>query len=196
MSTPIQPEPLVLASESPRRAELLRDAGYRFDIAKPILAEPHWVHPNVSPLMHVESLAYFKASGIAGDHAGKTILAADTIAVLDGRVIGKPEDRDDARDILRRLSGTSHSVITGVAILHPASGRRMLQHNISMILVRQLDDAMIDRYLDTGKWQGKAGAYGIQDQDDPFVEKVSGSFTNVVGLPLEMLVQMFEHWEQ
>ena len=191
---PIQPEPLVLASESPRRRELLSEAGYRFELALPKLDEPAWVHPHVSPSVHAESLAYFKARNVAGEHANKTILAADTIAVIEGEVIGKPADRDDASRILRRLSGTAHSVISGVVLLHPASGRRMLQHAISMVRVRQLGEAAIEAYLKTGKWQGKAGAYGIQDQDDPFVSGVTGSFTNVVGLPMELLGQMFEHW--
>jgi septum formation protein len=194
MPPPIQPEPLVLASQSPRRRELLSEAGYRFELALPKLDEPTWVHPHVSPSVHAESLAYFKARNVAGEHANKTILAADTIAVIEGEVIGKPADRDDASRILRRLSGTAHSVITGVVLLHPASGRRMLQHAISMVRVRQLGEAAIEAYLKTGRWQGKAGAYGIQDQDDPFVSGVTGSFTNVVGLPMELLAQMFEHW--
>jgi septum formation protein len=192
--TPIQPEPLVLASESPRRRQLLAEAGYRFEVAVPRLDEPTWVHPHVSPAIHAESLAYFKAQSVAAAHPKETILAADTIAVMEGEVIGKPADRDDARCILRRLSGTAHSVITGVVLLHPASKRRMLQHAISMIRVRQLSEAAIEAYLQTGKWQGKAGAYGIQDQDDPFVANVTGSFTYVVGLPMELPAQMFEHW--
>lgn len=192
--SPLQPEPLVLASASPRRRELLGEAGYRFEVAAPKLDEPAWVHPHVTPSIHAESLAYFKARNIASEHAHKTILAADTIAVIEGEVIGKPTDRDDAGRILRRLSGTTHSVITGVVLLHPASGRRMLQHAISMVRMRSLGEAAIRAYLDTGRWQGKAGAYGIQDQDDPFVSAVTGSFTNVVGLPMELLAQMFEHW--
>lgn len=195
MNAPTQPEPLVLASGSPRRAELLRAAGYRFEVAEPTLSEPQWVHPHLAPALHAESLAYFKARSIAGDHLEKTVLAADTIAVLDADVIGKPADREDARRILRRLSGTTHTVITGLVLLDPADGRRLLQHNISEVRVRDLGDEMIEEYLDTNQWRGKAGAYGIQDQDDPFVETLTGSFTNVVGLPMELLARMFEHWQ-
>ncbi|MBN2563204.1 MAG: septum formation protein Maf [Phycisphaerae bacterium] len=196
MNRPTQPDPLVLASQSPRRRELLRDAGYQFEIAQPTLGEPGWVHPHVEPAIHAESLAYFKARSVAADHLDKTILGADTIAVVEHEIIGKPTDREDARRILHRLSGTTHSVITGVALFHPASGRRLMHHNISMVSVRHLDDAIIETYLDTGKWQGKAGAYGVQDQDDPFVQQVTGSFTNVVGLPMELLAQMFDHWTE
>ncbi len=196
MSTPVQHDPLVLASKSPRRADLLRQAGYRFEIVAPTLREPRWVHPGIGPPMHAESLAYFKACSVADHHHQKTILAADTIVVLDDQIIGQPADRKDARRILRQLSGTSHAVITGVVLLHPASGRRLLQYNTSTVNVRTIEDAWIDAYLDTGKWQGKAGAYGIQDQDDPLVEKVTGSFTNVIGLPMELLAEMLEHWRQ
>ncbi|HVP10061.1 MAG TPA: nucleoside triphosphate pyrophosphatase [Phycisphaerae bacterium] len=194
MNGPIQPDPLVLASASPRRAQILSEAGYRFQVAAPSLREPEWVHPHVAPTLHAESLAYFKARSVAPDHMDKTVLAADTIAVIENEIIGKPIDRDDAYRILRRLSGTTHSVITGVVLLQPASGRRLLQHGISTVSVRTLSDQAIQAYLDTGAWEGKAGAYGIQDQDDPFVEKVAGSFTNVVGLPIELVARMFEHW--
>ncbi len=190
----VQPDPLVLASSSPRRSQLLQESGYRFQVVPPPLLEPLWVHPHAAPTLHAESLAYFKARSVANHHPDKTILGADTIAVLQGAVIGKPSDRKNAADILRCLSGTLHSVVTGVVLLHPRSGRRLLQHAISAVQVRVLSDAAIEEYLDTGAWEGKAGAYGIQDQEDPFVEKVTGSFTNVVGLPMELLAQMFEHW--
>jgi septum formation protein len=196
MSMSIQPEPLVLASRSPRREQLLREAHYQFEVAEPALSEPEWIHPDIAPAMHAESLAYFKARSVSADHPQKTILAADTIAVVEHEIIGKPADREDARRILRRLSATTHSVISGVVLLHPVSGRRLLQHNISMVYVRHLDDDKIDTYLKTDRWRGKAGAYGIQDQDDPFVEKVTGSFTNVMGLPMGLVARMFEHWQQ
>ncbi len=194
METPIQPKPLILASKSPRRRQLLEEAGYTFETAEPALREPQWVHPDVAPPLHAESLAYFKAQSVAETHADTCILGADTIAVHEHHIIGKPVDREDARRILRTLSGTTHSVISGVVLLHPASGRRLLQHGISTVHVRQLGDDVIESYLDTGLWEGKAGAYGIQDQDDPFVSNVTGSFTNIVGLPMELLARMFEHW--
>ena len=194
MAPPLQPEPLILASQSPRRRQLLLEAGYRFEVVEPKLGEPDWVHPHLGPAMHVESLAYFKARSVAADHLDQTILAADTIAVVDGRIIGKPRDLDDARNILNALSGKAHSVITGVVLLHAASGRRMLQHNITTVRFRALTQEMVEAYLRTRRWAGKAGAYGAQDQDDPFVLSITGSFTNVVGLPMELLTQMFGHW--
>lgn len=195
MSTPTQPHPLVLASVSPRRRELLREAGYTFEIADPPFAEPDEQRPHVSPEQYTESLAYFKASSVAAAHRNKTILAADTIAFIDGEIIGKPADRDDARRILQRLSNTTHRVITGVALLDPATDRRMIDHDISTIVCRHLSPEQIETYLDTNQWQGKAGAYGIQDHGDLFVEQVVGSFTNVVGLPMEKLAAMFAAWK-
>jgi septum formation protein len=194
MSALIQPNPLILASASPRRAELLRDAGYQFDVVDPPMKEPGDEQGYVSAGLHAESLAYFKARSVADDHADKTILAADTIAALDGHIIGKPVDVADARRILELLNGTTHEVITGVALLSPNGARRLLQHDVSRIRVRHLDGEAIETYLATGQWRGKAGAYGIQDHGDAFVESVEGSFTNVVGLPLELLSRMFRQY--
>jgi septum formation protein len=189
-----QPEHLVLASTSPRRAELLQEAGYRFEVSSPPMEEPDEKHPHVDPTLHAESLAYFKARSVAPANFDKTILAADTIAVVDDEIIGKPADRADAQRILGKLSGKSHRVITGVALLYPAIGRRLLTHDVSTVKMRELARKEIDAYLDSGEWQGKAGAYGIQDRGDQFVEETSGSFTNIVGLPMELLSRVFIHW--
>ncbi len=194
LTQPVQPETLLLASTSPRRQALLREAKYSFDVAAPPMAEPDPVHAHVAATSHVESLAFFKACSVASEHPTKTILGADTIAVLGDRIIGKPSDREDARRILTLLSGTVHSVITGLALLEPALGRRMLTHEVSTIHVRPLSPETIEAYLDTGEWRGKAGAYGIQDHGDAFVERVEGSFTNVVGLPMERLALLMSQW--
>ncbi|MFH1416819.1 MAG: Maf family protein, partial [Planctomycetota bacterium] len=167
MSRPVQPDPLVLASASPRRALLLREAGYVYEITKPPFHEPKWVHPHVAPTLHAESAAYFKACSVAETLPPDTfVLAADTIASIEGEVIGKPADRQDAHRILSRLAGTTHSVITGIVLLHLTSGRRLLQHSLSTVHMRGLSDEALNTYLDTGAWAGKAGAYGVQDQDD------------------------------
>jgi septum formation protein len=191
---PSQPRPLVLASTSPQRAELLREAGYDFSVAPPRIEEPDERHPHVDPCQYAESLAYFKARSVAASNIDRTILSADTITYIDNDVIGKPADEQDARRILKRLSGTTHQVITGVALLFPARGRRLMQHDISTIHMRPLSDETIDNYMKSGEWQGKAGAYGIQDCGDKFVERAEGSFTNIVGLPMELVAKMFASW--
>lgn len=195
MSQRKQPEPLVLASSSPRRAELLRESGYRFTVRVPPFAEPDEMRPHVDPIQHAQSLAYFKARSIADTDPRDTVLAADTISVLDGRIFGKPADRDDARRILKRLSGTTHCVITGVVLLQPETDRRLIRSAVSTIRMRPIDDAALTMYLDSGRWQGKAGAYGIQDHGDQFVESYEGSFSNIIGLPMELLGEMFAAWE-
>ncbi|MEK6642575.1 MAG: Maf family protein [Planctomycetota bacterium] len=186
--------PLVLATTSPRRAELMRAAGFQFEVIAPPMVEPDERHPHVDPGSYAESLAFFKASSIADQHPKKHILSADTIAYIDGEIIGKPDDRADACRILKKLSNTTHQVVTGVALIHPATERRHIAHEVSMIRCRPLSDEMIGAYLDTGQWQGKAGAYGIQDRNDPFVECLEGSFSNVVGLPMEMIARIFADW--
>ncbi len=193
MTRPVQPHDLVLASSSPRRCELLRERGYTFDVAIPPFEEPD-ERPHVAAHAHAASLAYFKASSVARDRVDQSILAADTIAWIDGQIIGKPRDREDARRILKTLSGTTHEVVTGVALVRADHGRRLIEHDATLIRVRKLSDQMIEDYLDTGLWEGKAGAYGIQDGDDPFVETLQGSFSNVVGLPIELIERMFATW--
>lgn len=190
----VQPSPLLLASSSPRRQALMRQAGYSFEVVEPPFEEPSFLHPQVAPERHAEALAYFKACSVADQLRDVVVLGADTVASLNGEPIGKPEDRDDARRILKRLSGTTHRVITGVALVDATTNRRAMRHDVSVVRVRPLTDAMIEAYLDTGQWEGKAGAYGIQDQNDPFVERVEGSLTNVVGLPMELVEAMFREW--
>jgi septum formation protein len=190
----IQPRPLILASTSPRRAELMKEAGYEFTIVAPTLEEPQESHPTVDAAVYAESLAYFKARSVASKHPDTHILAADTIACLHGEIIGKPADRDDARNILRKLSGTRHEVITGLCLMHSREDRRTLRHDVTIVVVRTLTPEDVEQYLDTDQWRNKAGAYGIQDHGDAFVERIEGSFSNVVGLPLELLAEVFSEW--
>ncbi len=190
MAPPIQPEPLVLASASPRRAKLLRDAGYRFQIVRPPLTEPPGNRRAAAPAALAEGLAYFKAMSVAVHSVKTIVLAADTLCAVGGQVVGKAADREDARRILRLLSGTRHEVITGVALLSAGGARRRLASAVTHVVFRPLAEEQVEQYLDSGEWQGKAGAYGIQDHGDTFVERIDGSFSNVVGLPLELVGEL------
>lgn len=193
MRYPVQPRPLILASTSPRRRELLAEHGYDFEAAAPPFEELESL-PHVTPVAHAESLAYFKATSVSQARPDATVIGADTIATIDGEIIGKPRDRADARRILATLSGTSHQVITGVALVSEKENRRWIDHAVTTIRVRPLSNEMIESYLNTGLWEGKAGAYGIQDKADPFVEAIDGSYSNVVGLPMELLTRGLREW--
>lgn len=181
--------PLFLASTSPRRRELLLEAGFDFSVIAPTIDEPALDRNDVLPPQLAESISYFKASSATSNLIDGVILAADTIVAGELRVFGKPTDRDDAREILRSLAGTTHRVITGVTLLKLPAGPRLITHDETRVRMRPMSEVEIESYLDSGEWRGKAGAYGIQDAHDAFVECVDGSFSNVVGLPMELVVR-------
>lgn len=182
--------PLILASASPRRAELLRAHGYQFTICPAAHHEPTIDRPGLAPSVQAEALSYFKARSAAPQHPSALLLGADTIVASGGRIFGKPRSEAHAREILSALSGTTHEVITGVTVLWPARFRRRIGHAVTQVTMRTLAGPELDAYLCSGAWAGKAGAYGIQDRDDPFVTCVAGSFENVMGLPVEMVGRM------
>lgn len=205
---PKEPARLILASASPRRAALMRERGYEFEVLVPPLDEPtaNWQSAkmptrNAAPKRFAEALSYFKARSVASEVQRGLILAGDTVVALGGQLFGKPVDRDDARAILSAITGTTHEVITGVTLLdaasadwHSASGRRMIRHDLTAVTMRAMSEREMEEYLDSGAWEGKAGAYGIQDRGDAFVTRIEGSFTNVVGLPMELLAEMLAEW--
>lgn len=154
------------------------------------MPEPIDFEEGVTPVERAKASSEFKAQSVAGLVGTGWVLAADTIAALGNRVFGKPLDRDDARHILQSLSGTTHQVITGVTLLDASSGAKLIRHDSTDVLMRRLTESEIEEYLNTSAWAGKAGAYGIQDKGDAFVERIEGSFTNVVGLPMELLAEM------
>lgn len=188
----------ILASRSPRRCELLQRAGYRFDVVTPTVSEPATAGLLSKPIQLAEATAYFKAKDVWENHRDRIVLAADTIVVVDGQIYGKAENKSDARRILAALSGKRQAVITGVALLLPdeqmQTPRRMIASETTYVTFKHLAIEEIERYIDSGQWKDKAGAYGIQDPPtaDEFVESIEGSFTNVVGLPMELIERMFK----
>jgi septum formation protein len=183
-------KPIILASQSPRRVELLREAGIDFEAVSPTEPEPEATAWPFSPEEFAQSAAYHKARNVADRHPGRVILAADTIVALNGRIFGKPADREDARRILSALAGVTQDVITGVAMLSPTAKRRSIEYDLTRVTMKPMTPEQINAYLDSGEWEGKAGAYAIQGRADKFVERVEGSFSNVVGLPLELVIRM------
>ncbi len=185
---------LILASGSPRRAELLREHGYEFDIVVPPVEEPPAPDRHPFPARWAEEISLQKAQSVADRAKTGWVLSGDTIAAIDDRIFGKPADRSAAESILRCIAGTTHRVITGVTLLDALTGERMVRHDVTMVTMRSLDDDEIAAYLDTDAWQGKAGAYGIQDRGDAFVGRIEGSFSNVVGLPMELVEAMLREF--
>lgn len=185
---------LILASASPRRLQLLADNGYRFEVIPPPFAEPEDKSPAVPPEQYAEALAYYKARSVANSAScsDAIVLGADTVVAYQGHIFGKAADADEARSILSVLAGTTHQVITGVALIQPASGLRLIGHETTQVTMRPMTPEVLNRYIASRAWQGKAGAYGIQDHGDAYIERIEGSFTNVVGLPMELVTKMLD----
>ncbi|MCY2926757.1 MAG: Maf family protein [Planctomycetota bacterium] len=181
---------LILASSSPRRRELLAEAGLEFEVVEPPLAEPATGLEGLAPAAQAESSAYFKARAV-GPREGAYVLGADTIVAAGPAVMGKPADAAAARAMLANLSGTRHEVITGVALLGPGGWRRIASAT-TVVVMRTITPEEVAQYVASGEWEGKAGGYAIQETADRFVDRVEGSFSNIVGLPVELVLQWID----
>ncbi|MHC5075863.1 MAG: Maf family protein [Planctomycetota bacterium] len=177
---------LILASSSPRRKELLQEAGYKFTVKMPNVDEAAFAKANFTPVEHAEQLALAKANSIAEDCPDALIIGADTVVDLKGQVIGKPKDTEDARRILKKLSASAHKVITGLALICSSNNIKIVKSEITTIYPRKMTDNQINKVIKSGVWQNKSGACSIEDFGE-FVEKTEGSLTNVMGLPMELL---------
>jgi septum formation protein len=173
---------IVLASASPRRAELLASAGIIFTVVPGDINETPL--PEEEPVAHVLRLAEGKAREVASRGGGRFFIGADTIVLCAGEIMGKPCDNADAGRMLRRLSGRTHQVITGFAVLDRMSGKSLSRAVSTDVTFKPLDDEEISAYVSTGCPLDKAGAHAIQGGAAYMVEKINGSYTNVVGLPL------------
>jgi septum formation protein len=174
--------PLVLASASPRRVELLRQIGIVADAVVPTEVDETPLKREL-PAQLARRLAAAKADAAARDHQGAFVLAADTVVAVGRRMLPKPEDAGDARACLELLSGRRHRVIGAVALIAP-DGRRAARLVTTAVTFKRLARAEIDAYLESGEWRGKGGGYAIQGRAAAFVRWVGGSYSNVVGLPL------------
>jgi septum formation protein len=179
---------LVLASASPRRAELLRTAGFAFDVRPADVDETP--RPAEPPAAYALRVARAKALAAAGrmDAAGVWILAADTVVVVDGHILGKPVDHADARRMLSMLSGVVHEVLTAVVVRHAEVETSEVVS--TRVRFAALGPAEIDWYVASGEPDGKAGAYAIQGLGSRFVDQIEGSWSNVVGLPVATVYRM------
>jgi septum formation protein len=183
-----RPIRLILASASPRRRELLAQLGIPFEVVVADVTEHE--DPATDPRVMVAHNAALKADWVAAREPEALVLGADTTVFLDGAAINKPRDLDDARSILRRLSGREHTVFTGLAVRRLSTGLRIDQGVSSQVEFKPFGDAVIEDYLRVVNTLDKAGAYSIQDHTDMIVARFSGSFSNIMGLPIEATKQI------
>lgn len=180
------PVPVILASGSPQRKEILERIGVRFQIRVSGVEEIVEGDPSEVVLAN----ALLKAREIAAEAPGALVIGCDTDVVLEGRVVGKPEDEGQAREYLARLSGRDHTVFSGLAVLGPEEGRVRSGVAESTVRFRQLAEDEIDRYVASGEWQGRAGGYAIQGRGSALVAGVDGDISNVIGLPVGLLLDL------
>ena len=182
MTTP----PLILASQSPRRRQLLTEHGFVHTVDPPHDSVERGICSHCSPEELVLEAALLKAAAIAKNHESGLILAADTVAECRGEILGKPRDREHAEAMLRRMSGQRHRVLTGVCLWLCGSNRHSVHLEQSVLHMDRLTDQQLEQFLDSDEWIGKAGAFGYQDGLD-WVHIEDGLASTVVGLPVERL---------
>ena len=185
LNSPNSPRQLILASASPRRADLLRQLGLEFKIVPGNASEIHEDQLTARELCQVN--AYRKGRSVAKRYPDALVLGADTLVCLEGGVFGKPANLEEAYTMLEKLQGRTHEVVTAICLLHLRDHRQRIFAETTSVTFLPLDAVKIRRYLTKVNPLDKAGAYAIQEEGDLIIEKISGSYTNVVGLPLERL---------
>ncbi len=191
---------IILASASPRRRQLLAEAGYKFTSVSPDIDESAFLAETISPCEYAKCLALAKAKNVAHratagsaqtrKHPDCLVIGADTVVDFCGQIIGKPIDAEEAEQITRKLFSRPHKVITAVAIVRLSDGTEIVESDSTTIYPKKLTDKQIAEHIKSGSWRDKAGAYAIKEKDDEFIERIEGSLTNVMGLPMELLQQL------
>ena len=184
--------PLILASVSPRRSQLMSEAGYEFTVVPPEVDESAFTAEKANPVEYAKRLALAKAKSVAGKHPDSFVIGADTIVDFRGRIIGKAADAEEAEQITRKLFSEPHKVITGIAIIRLSDETELVQSGSTTVYPRKMSPDQIADHIKGGSWRDKAGAYAIQETGDEFVEKIEGSLTNVMGLPMELLESLLD----
>ncbi len=182
--------PLILASQSPRRSQLLKQMGFMFEVMTSPVDENTDVE---DPVEVVKTLSRMKAEAVLSKISEGLIIGADTVVALKGKILGKPSDRKEAKDMLRQLSCNTHEVFTGFTMIE-VGGRSVSDYERTAVTFHEIDDWEMDYYIATGSPFDKAGGYGIQDRSGLFVEKIEGCFYNVVGFPLTKFYKQLKQW--
>jgi septum formation protein len=183
--------PLLLASTSPRRRAILEQLGIPFDVVAPRYEEQPAQGVDAVDLVRMH--AREKARSVADEAGGRLVLGVDTDVVLDGRIYGKPANATDAEVMLEELSGETHLVVSGLALITP--GWEIVEHESTRVTFRTLTPRDLAAYIATGEWEGRAGAYAIQGRGAALIRRIEGDYLNVVGLPAALLVRLLaEHF--
>jgi septum formation protein len=183
---------IILASASPRRRQLLTQAGYKFKVVPSDIDESAFPITGISASEHAKRLALAKAKDIAKKFPDYLVISADTVVDFNGEIIGKPKDAKEAEQITKKLFSAPHKVITGVAIVRLKDGTELSETDTTIVYPKKLTAEQIAKHIKGGSWQGKAGAYAIKETGDEFVERIEGSLTNVMGLPMELLQRLLK----
>jgi septum formation protein len=181
---------LILASRSPRRIELLKMMGCKFQIIPSKIEEK--INPHLSPIENVTRLSCQKALDIASKISEGIVIAADTEAILGKKILGKPKNKKEAYKMLKNLSGKEHKAITGLAVVNAKTKKLLQDVVVTKVKFRKLNKNLIEKYIATGEFLDKAGAYGIHGKAALLIESIKGDYFNVVGLPLNALNQLLE----
>ena len=182
-------EPLVLASSSPRRAEILRSVGWPFVVARGAVDEAR--HANEDAVAYVRRLAQAKASAAATGLSSGLVLGADTVVVVDREILGQPRDDEDARRMLELLRGRWHDVLTGVALVRAGEQNNcVVDHEVTRVRFKPMSATEVAWYVSTREPLGKAGAYAIQGRAALFIEEIQGDYFNIVGLPIKRVFEL------
>jgi septum formation protein len=182
--------PVILASASPRRRGLLTEAGYKFRVVPPEIDESAFEVTEARK--YSEQLALAKAKNVSEKFPDSLVIGADTVVDFQGEIIGKAANGKEAEVIVRKLFSRPHKVITGVAIVRASDGVEIVESESTTVYPKTLTDKQIAEHIKGGTWRGKAGAYAIQESGDAFIERIEGSMTNVMGLPMELLGKMMK----
>jgi len=195
---------VILASVSPRRKQLLAQAGYEFTVVAPDIDESAFPATARSAVTSVfehtgacecaKRLALAKAREVASRFPDSLVIGADTVVDFQGETVGKAADAKEAERITRKLFSAPHKVITGVAIVRIADGIEIVESESTTVYPKKLTDEQVAEHIKSGSWRDKAGAYAIKENGDEFVERIEGSLTNVMGLPMELLERMLKQF--
>jgi septum formation protein len=183
---------LILASASPRRKQLLAEAGYKFNVVVSQIDESAFAAIGVVPAEYAKQLALAKALDVAKNFPETLVIGADTVVDFDGQIIGKAGDSKEAEAITRMLFSKPHKVITGLALVCKNRDLQIVEADTTVVYPKKLTEAQIAGHIAGGIWRDKAGAYAIQEQADAFVDHIDGSLTNVMGMPMELFCRLLD----